>query len=357
MFAPFNKKICLALSGGIDSTFAGWLLKREGYELTGVYLDIIDNDKNLSNVKTSADYLGITLKILDLRKQFHTHIVHPFINEYISGQTPNPCVFCNAIIKCGLLLDWALENGFSYLATGHYARIKKDPETENFLLLRGRDLQKDQSYFLYRLTQKQLSHLVLPLGHWTKKEVEDHINEIGFNHNKIRESQEICFLSSNDYRLFLKQAVPDAFKSGPIYDKSGNQIGSHSGLPNYTIGQRKGLQLAKGPYYVLSVDPKKNSVTIGNDEDLWQSMLLANNINRIIPRWPKKVFAKIRSTQPAKEATLEETGNPHVVKVLFSNPVRAITPGQSVVFYQGEICIGGGIITRYQPPFVRFSLQ
>ena len=345
--SPKNK-ICLALSGGIDSIFAGWLLKRKGYELTGVYLNIIENDKNLANVKYSADFLCIPLEIMDLRQQFHALIIKPFIKDYLSGQTPNPCVFCNAIIKCGLLLDWALKNGFSYLATGHYAQIKKDAETENFLLLRGIDLQKDQSYFLYRLTQKQLSHLVLPLGHRTKREVEEQIKEIGFTHHKkIQESQEICFLSTKDYRMFLKQVAPDAFRPGPIYDKSGNRLGSHSGLVNYTIGQRKGLQLAKhGPNYVLSLDPKKNSVTVGTDEDLLQSMLLADNINRIIPEWPRKVMAKIRSTQPAKEATLEETGNPRVVKVLFSNPVRAITPGQSVVFYEGEICLGGGIICR-----------
>jgi tRNA-specific 2-thiouridylase len=358
MVPHLNSKICLALSGGIDSTFAGWLLKRKGYELTGVYLNIIDNDENLANVKFTADSLGIPLKILDLRSQFYTHIVQPFIKGYLLGQTPNPCVFCNAIIKCGLLLDWALENGFFYLATGHYAQIKKDPETGNHLLLRGIDLQKDQSYFLYRLTQKQLSRLVLPLGHWIKKDVEDYVKEIGLiTPNKIQESQEICFLSSKDYRIFLKQVAPNAFRPGPVYDKSGNRLGSHSGLPNYTIGQRKGLQLIKhGPNYVLSVDPKKNSVIVGNDEDLWQSMLVANKINRIISQWPKKVLAKIRSTQPAKEATLEEIGTSQV-KILFSNPVRAITPGQSVVFYQGEICIGGGIILKYQPPFVRFSLH
>ncbi|MGA1840351.1 MAG: tRNA 2-thiouridine(34) synthase MnmA [bacterium] len=344
---PPKSKICLALSGGIDSTFAGWLLKQEGYELTGAYLNIIDNDKNLANVKSTADFLGIPLEIMDLRQQFNNLIIKPFIKDYLSGQTPNPCVFCNAIIKCGILLDWALKNGFSYLATGHYAQIKRDPETEKFLLLRGKDLQKDQSYFLYRLTQKQLSHLHLPLDHWTKREVEDQIKKTGFTHNKIQESQEICFLSTKDYRIFLKEVAPDAFSPGPIYDKSGNRLGSHSGLVNYTIGQRKGLQLVKqGPNYVLSLDPKKNSVIVGTDEDLWQSMLFANNINRIIPEWPRKVMAKIRSTQPAKEATLEETGDPQVVKVLFSNPVRAITPGQSVVFYEEEICLGGGIIYR-----------
>jgi tRNA-specific 2-thiouridylase len=347
MSLPLKSKICLALSGGIDSTFAGWLLKLEGYELTGVYLNIIENDKNLANVKSIAHSLGIPLKILDLRQQFRAYIIQDFINDYLSGKTPNPCVFCNSIIKCGLLLDWALKNGFSYLATGHYAQIKRDPETGNFLLLKGRDLQKDQSYFLYRLTQKQLSRLLLPLGHWTKREAEDRVREIGFTHNEIQESQEICFLSTKDYRIFLKQVVPDAFKPGPIYDKSGNRLGSHSGLVNFTIGQRKGLQLLKhGPNYVLSLNPKKNSVIVGKDEDLWQSMLLANKINRIIPEWPKRVMAKIRSTQPAKEAAIEETGNPDFVKVLFSNPVRAITPGQSVVFYQGEICIGGGIIYR-----------
>lgn len=346
MSLPLNSKICLALSGGIDSTFTGWLLKCKGHELTGVYLNIIDNDENLAIVKSTADSLGIPLKIMDLRSQFYNHIVQPFIKGYLSGETPNPCVFCNSIIKCGLLLDWALENGFFYLATGHYAQIKKDPKNGKFLLLKGLDSQKDQSYFLYRLTQKQLGRLVFPLGFWTKKNVEYHAKKIGLTLNKIQESQEICFLSSKDYRKYLRQVAPTAFKPGPIFDKSGNTVGSHSGLPNYTIGQRKGLQLVKhGPNYVLSVDPKKNSVIVGNDDDLWQSMLVANRTNKIISYWPKKVFAKIRSTQPAKEATLEEIDNGRV-KILFSNPVRAITPGQSVVFYHGEICIGGGIISK-----------
>lgn len=346
MSLTLNSKICLALSGGIDSTFAGWLLKREGYEITGVYLNVIENDENLKNAKSAADFLGIPLEILNVRSQFYNHIIQPFINDYVSGQTPNPCVFCNAIIKCGLLLDWAIENGFFYLATGHYSKIKRDPETGNYLLLRGIDSQKDQSYFLYRLTQKQLGHLVLPLGHWAKKDVEKYTREIGFSINKSQESQEICFLSSKDYRTFLKQVFPNAFRPGPINDKSGNRLGYHSGLPNYTIGQRKGLQLVKpGPNYVLSVDPKKNLVIAGNDYELWQSMLLANKTNRILSQWPKKVMAKIRSTQPAKEADLEEIENDQV-KIKFINPVRAITPGQSVVFYQGEICIGGGIISK-----------
>ncbi|MGA1790427.1 MAG: tRNA 2-thiouridine(34) synthase MnmA [bacterium] len=339
-----KKRICLALSGGIDSTFAGWLLKQEGYEIIGVFLQLTQDEERLSNARTAADFLDIPLKILDLKAEFDENIIKPFINTYLSGETPNPCVLCNANIKCGLLLEWALENDLFSLATGHYARIEYDPETGNYLLLKGLDPKKDQSYFLYRLTQKQLSRLLFPLGVWTKKGVEEKIGRIGPHLHRMQESQEICFLPNRDYRSFLKKAAPHAFKSGHVCDRSGKRVGSHSGFPNYTIGQRKGLQLIrKGPNYVLSVDAQKNRVIIGNDEDLWQSELIAEDLNRIIDLWPKNVLVRIRSTQPAQEAYIEEL-EAGKVKVLFKEPVRAITPGQSVVFYKKDICLGGGII-------------
>lgn len=332
------------MSGGIDSTFAGWLLKQEGYEIMGVFLRLTENEERFSNAKMSAGLLDIPLKILDLKAKFRKNIIKPFINTYLSGETPNPCVLCNANIKCGILLEWALENDLSFLATGHYARIEYDPETGNYLLLKGSDPKKDQSYFLYRLTQKQLSRLLFPLGLWTKKGVEEKIGRIGPHLKRMQESQEICFLPNQDYRLFLKKTAPHAFKSGPICDRNGKMVGSHSGFPNYTIGQRKGLQLTrKGPNYVLSVDAQKNWVIIGNDEDLWQSELIAEDLNRIIDSWPKKVLARIRSTQPAQKAFIEEL-EAGKVRVLFKKPVRAITPGQSVVFYKKNICLGGGII-------------
>lgn len=340
-----RNRIGIALSGGIDSTIAGWLVKQNGFEPVGLYLSIFEEEKGLSDAQKAADFLGIPLKIFDVRGQFRTQIVKPFINAYLSGKTPNPCVFCNAMIKCGLLLDWALENGLHTMVTGHYARIKLDRNTGNYFLLRGSDPKKDQSYFLYRLTQKQLAHLTLPLGTRTKRSVEDLAGTIGLGQKKYRESQEICFLAPKDYRLFLKQTAPCAFRPGPVYDRFGNMLGIHSGLPGYTIGQRKGLNLIhQGPHYVLAIDFKQNRIIVGKDEDLWEKELVANHINKIVSMpWPKKVMTQIRSNQAAQEAILEHMCDGRI-RVLFCKPVRAISPGQSVVFYNREICLGGGII-------------
>ncbi len=340
-----KEKIGIALSGGIDSIIAGWILKQEGYDLTGIYLYILEED-GIFNAQRAADFLGISLKILDIRRDFYLQIVQPFINAYISGETPNPCISCNSLIKCGLLLDWAIEKGLNYISTGHYAGIRKDNNTKKYLLVRGSDPRKDQSYFLYRLTQRQLSHLIFPLHNWQKRAVIDLAGKIGIDREYIKESQQICFLPSNNYRLFLTNKAPDTFRPGPVYDRFGNQVGTHSGLPGYTIGQRKSLHLKyPGPNYVLDIDSENNSIIIGKEKDLWGTELVVNQINRIIQPWPKKIMAQIRSTQPPQEAEILDMQDGRI-RVIFTKPVKAITPGQSAVFFKGEICLGGGIIQK-----------
>jgi len=345
---PSHHTIGLALSGGIDSTYAGWLLKQEGFEPIGIYLRLVD-DENMAHAQEAADVLGIPLHILDLRREFQTRIIEPFINEYLRGRTPNPCVYCNATIKCGILLDWARDHHIDRLATGHYARTGRDPETGHPLLLRGADRRKDQSYFLYRLNQGQLKGILFPLGTWTKQDVEKEARRTNLWSRTGGESQEICFLSTRDYRRFLEQAAPHALRSGPVHDRQGKVMGYHSGIFRYTIGQRKGLQLREqGPHYVLSLDPKRNLIVVGTDADLWQREMVVEKINRIVGQWPQRVLAQIRSTQPPQDAAVEEIGDGRV-KVMFERPVRAITPGQSAVFYQEDVCIGGGIITEASP--------
>ncbi|MGA1796619.1 MAG: tRNA 2-thiouridine(34) synthase MnmA [bacterium] len=336
--------IALALSGGIDSAYAGWILKQEGFEIIGVYLRLIEGD-TMAHARETAGILDIPLHILDLRDIFHNRIIEPFINEYLSGRTPNPCVNCNAIIKCGILLDWARDRQIDRVATGHYARIQRDPRTGSALLLRGADRRKDQSYFLYRLSQGQLEGMLFPLGTWKKRDVEKEAERLGLWTQKREESQEICFLSSRDYRCFLEKITTHALGPGPVCDRLGKVMGSHSGIFRYTIGQRKGLQLSEqGPHYVLSLDPKRNLIVVGAEEDLWQAEMTVEGIHRIAGPWPQRVLAQIRSTQPPQEATLKEIGEGRV-RVVFERPVRAITPGQSAVFYDEEVCLGGGIIT------------
>lgn len=337
-----SKKIALALSGGIDSLAAGWLLKEKGNDVTGIYLWLIEAD-GLRRARKAAQYLEIPMEIMDIRKEFQERIIDPFVNAYVSGKTPNPCVFCNAIIKCGILLNWCIEKGYAFLATGHYAQIIRDSEQDRHMLLRGVDKKKDQSYFLYRLTQKQLSHLVLPLGAFRKAEVINIVREKGFNLD-TKESQEICFLPSNDYRTFLQKIAPEAFQPGKILDKEGHELGQHYGLPYYTIGQRRGLHLkTPGPFYVIKTDKETNTLIVGREKEQYGSSLIAGQINRIMDRWPEHVLVQIRSTQPPQEAKIGKIADDKI-EVNFKKPVKAISPGQSAVFYKEDICLGGGII-------------
>jgi len=331
----------VAMSGGVDSSVAAILLTEQGYSVYGVHFKIKDSDSGI-------DLEGLQCETLDLREKFKREIIDNFIEEYRSGRTPNPCIRCNQLIKFDLLLKKAKELGCEYIATGHYARINLQPQTSNvqinrkYQLLKGKDMKKDQSYVLYRLTQEQLAQTLFPLGEMTKEQVRKKAKELKLPVADKEESQEICFIEDDDYGRFIRENAPGMVRPGPILDQAGNKVGEHEGVAFYTIGQRKGIGHHKGePKYVIAIDPKQNAVIIGDDNDLLKTELQADDLSFIsgaAPLAPLEITAKIRYNSTEAEAILDKA------KVVFRKPQRAITPGQSVVFYQGEEVIGGGII-------------
>lgn len=350
------------MSGGIDSTVAAMLLLKQGYELVGVTYRTFDNISrgcmekekgccsvdSLFEAKRMAQELGFEHHILDIRQEFEEHVIHNFIDEYLRGRTPNPCVICNSTIKWGKLLETADELGCDFIATGHYARIGK--LDDRWYLRKGADFSKDQTYFLWTLTQENLSRTIFPLGELTKTEVRKIAFEQGYEKlSRKRESQEICFIPDNDYRTFLAAHVENYNeKYGPGYfvDTQGKKLGLHKGYPNYTIGQRKGLGIALGqPMFVLAIHPEDNTVVLGTREELQGKTFFAQNINLMkyayIPEG-KGITAKIRYRTEGKTASLYPEGNR--IRVVFHENIDSITPGQSAVFYEGDDVVGGGVI-------------
>ncbi len=357
-----NKKVLIAMSGGIDSTVAAMLLQEQGYELVGVTYRTFDSISrgclekekgccsvdSLFEAKRMAQSLGFEHHILDIRKEFRDSVIQNFIDEYLQGRTPNPCVICNSVIKWGRLLQTADELGCSYIATGHYARINR--KNDRYFLCKGADEAKDQTYFLWKLTQDNLARTLFPLGNLTKPEV----RKIALEHGQEKlsqksESQEICFIPDNNYRSFLREQVEhydDIYKPGVFVDTSGKILGQHKGFPNYTIGQRKGLGIALGkPMFVIAINAQENKVVLGTKEELQGHTCYVSHVNRMkyacIPDG-LKVTAKIRYRNQGWPACLYNEGNR--IRVVFQQPVDSITPGQSAVFYEDSDVIGGGII-------------
>lgn len=335
-------KIAVLLSGGVDSTVAALLLREKGYEVTG--LTMINWDTGVAvKAAEAAKTLGIEHLVVDLTKEFRYQVIDYFTSVYEQGQTPNPCVVCNRYIKFGSLLDYALDRGFDRVATGHYARIEYDEDRRRYLLRKGKDLRKDQSYFLYALTQEQLGHTLFPLGDLTKAEVKNIAREGNFSVAESKESQEICFIEK-DYRDFLQGRLQS--RPGPVVDLEGNILGKHQGLPFYTVGQRKGLGISGGrPLYVVALDPENNSLILDDKEYLFKSELTA--VNNSFTYYesldsPMRVEARIRYRAPDAPALLIPQGNQ--VTLQFDQPQRAITPGQSVVYYLDDYVLGGGTI-------------
>jgi tRNA-specific 2-thiouridylase len=296
-----------------------------------------------------ADQLGFPHYTLDLRPAFQELVIQNFVQEYLQGRTPNPCVVCNRHIKFGWLLAQARALGADFLATGHYARIQRDEKSQRFVILKGVDPRKDQSYFLYKLTQEQLSQVLFPLGLFQKDKIRKIARDLGLNNADQPESQEICFIENNDYRDFLRKCAASLIKPGPFLDQQGEVLGQHQGLPFYTVGQRKGLGLALGhPMYVVRIDLEHNAVVLGNNDKLFSQRVWAEN-NNFFPfaqlEKPVGVFAKIRSTAKPAAATIFPAPGQQVV-VEFAEPQRAVTPGQAIVYYQGELVVGGGTIVR-----------
>lgn len=346
-----RKRVVVAMSGGVDSSVAAALLKERGFEVIGITMHIWEHSKN-NDAKRVANKLEIPYHELDLRDIFKDMVISNFCEEYKEGRTPNPCIRCNKYIKFDALAKKARELNADFMATGHYARIQRTESRGQraegrYVLKKGIDAKKDQSYFLYALTQKQLKYTLMPLGDITKERVKKIAKEKNLHVANNPESQEICFISDNNYGEFVKKYIPEEIKPGPIVNKKGIIIGEHRGIIFYTIGQRKGMGIAdKIPLYVIAIDKKKNTITAGKEEDLYANELIAGNVNFINMEkleTPIKVEAKIRYLHQPSKATVIPLSKCKV-KVKFNSPQRAVTPGQAVVFYNEEEIIGGGTI-------------
>jgi tRNA-specific 2-thiouridylase len=336
-------RVMVAMSGGVDSSVAAALLKQAGYQVSGIHAQLWPEPDQASTIfvlERTCQLLDISLHRLDLGKEFRRLVVDYFTKEYGRGRTPNPCIACNRHIKFGLLMSKALETA-DYLATGHYAQI--EPSAEGYRLRKAADKNKDQSYFLYMLGQRQLECLLFPLGELSKDRARKIAAELGLPTNRRSESQDVCFIPDNDYRSFIAQHI--SFQPGDIIDIKGRLLGQHEGLAQYTVGQRQGLRLNSGePLYVIELDAAHNRLVVGSKDQLLHSVVLASQLSWVSgkpPDGPISIKAKVRYKTPevAGELYLNDRA-----ELRFEEPQQAIAPGQSVVFYQDDFVLGGGII-------------
>lgn len=364
-----REKIALGMSGGIDSSVSAYLLKKQGYAVTGFFIKFWSDPKcpvkkensccnreSMRNAENIAFQLGIPFYAVDAKKLFKKAVVDDFIGQFRQYQTPNPCVRCNELVKFGWFLQLAESLGFNKVATGHYCRLTKDRKGV-YHLIKGVDPTKDQSYFLYRLGQKQLAKIIFPVGKFTKKDVWQIANKNKIKISNTKESQEICFIHDKDYRQFLARYLPKKyFQKGNMVDIAGDVIGQHNGLLNYTVGQRKGIDTlgmkneSKKPLYVIGFDIKTNELIVGEDKLVYQKEMRVENLSWTSD-WAKEEVFKIKNLNVGIRYH-HKTVSCQIVKknkdkliVTFKKPQRAITPGQSAVFYKGNEVLGGGIIT------------
>ena len=342
-----EKTVVVGMSGGVDSSVSACLLKDEGYNVLGVTMMFLDNEetkKSIEDAKKICKQIGITHKVIDLRKEFKDLVIKNFIDSYQKGYTPNPCVVCNKYFKFGLFYEKAKELGANYIATGHYAKI------ENNQLKMSDIVEKDQSYFLSQINKDILPFILFPLNKYkSKEETRALARKYNLPVSEKKDSQEICFIPKNNYKDYLKENKINQ-KSGYITLKDHTILGKHTGLYNYTIGQRKGLNIAyKEPLYVIDLDTKTNTVIVGSNKDLYNIELLAKNMNYLVDKedfLQTPIYAKIRSRGLLEEVSKIEHEN-NLLKITFKNPVRAITPGQYIVFYNKEkTCLGGATIVK-----------
>ncbi len=343
----YMEKILLGMSGGVDSTVAAYLLKAQGYEVIGVTLDLVcGKEGNIGDrARACADALGIEHHTVDMKDIFKSCVIDNFVSEYLNGRTPSPCIECNRHIKFGAMMDLAKDWGIDKIATGHYAKVEKSGD--RYILKKADCIEKDQSYMLYTLTQEQLSRVVFPLQSLTKAQVRDIARKASLPCADAGDSQEICFIEDDDYIRFLTENVSSLPPEGDFTDKEGNILGTHQGIHRYTIGQRKGLGIAFGkPMFVVGVDAKSNRVILGESGEEYFASLTADRVN-FIPfdnfTEPMDAECKVRYGNKIYKGRIYPT-SPTTVRVEFEDSARAVTPGQSVVFYDGDTVLGGGVI-------------